>query len=90
MSDADLALADVHPDAARRIRPFFEALLQANASLIQSMHITGSAATAAYDPGYSDVNSVVVLHEMDLTFLERRPTSNRASPSCNRSTPKTS
>jgi hypothetical protein len=71
MSEADLSFADVHPDATRRSRPFFEALLQADASLIHSIHITGSAATAAYDPGYSDVNSVVVLHEMDLTFLER-------------------
>jgi hypothetical protein len=71
MSEVDLSFADVHPDAATRIHPFYEALLQANASLIHSIHITGSVATAAYDPGYSDVNSVVVLHEMDLTFLER-------------------
>lgn len=60
----------VDGDAADRYRPFLESLLQSRNENIHSIHITGSAVSGGYDPGRSDVNSVIVLHEMDLDFLE--------------------
>ena len=57
-------------EAAGRYRPFLEGLLQSRKDGIHSIHVTGSAVSGGYDPGRSDVNSVIVLHEMDLGFLE--------------------
>ncbi|MEW6670180.1 MAG: hypothetical protein AB1427_00670 [Thermodesulfobacteriota bacterium] len=36
---------------------------------LHSVYITGSALTADFDPGFSDINSVFVLKQMDLNFL---------------------
>lgn len=57
-------------EALERFNPFLEEVLSGYREKIHSIHITGSALTPDYDPKHSDVNSVVVLKEMDLKFLE--------------------
>ncbi len=50
--------------------PFMQEILADYQNRIHSIHITGSALTPDYDPKHSDINSICVLHEMDLKFLE--------------------
>lgn len=56
--------------AAERFLPFQEDILDHYSNKIHSISIIGSALTDDYDPKHSDINSVFVLHKMDLTFLE--------------------
>ena len=56
--------------AAERLKPFLDDVLKHHKDLIHSITITGSALTDDFDPVKSDVNSVFVLHAMDLKFLE--------------------
>jgi len=53
-----------------RFAPFMDDLTRHNGGRIHSIHITGSALTVDFDPKTSDVNSIVVIHKMDLKFLE--------------------
>ena len=53
-----------------RYKPFLEVLLGGHQEKIHSVYIIGSALTRDFDPKISDINSVIVLHEMDLKFLE--------------------
>jgi len=57
-------------DIADRYQPFLETLLENHRQKMHSVYIVGSALTRDFDPKKSDINSVVVLHEMDLKFLE--------------------
>ena len=57
-------------DIADRYKAFLEVLLRDQRGKMHSVHIVGSALTRDYDPQKSDINSVIVLHEMDLKFLE--------------------
>jgi len=63
----NLNLKDV---AIERFKPFQDEILNSYKDKIHSITITGSALTDDFDPGKSDVNSVFVLTEMDLKFLE--------------------
>jgi predicted nucleotidyltransferase len=63
----DLNLKDV---IIERFKPFQDEILNSYKDNIHSITITGSALTEDFVPGKSDVNSVVVLTEMDLKFLE--------------------
>jgi hypothetical protein len=65
MSDINLKA-----DIADRYKPFLEVLLEDHQEKMHSVYIVGSALTRDYDPKKSDINSVIVLHEMDLKFLE--------------------
>jgi len=56
--------------AAEMFKPFQDDVLKHDKDQIHSITITGSALTDDFDPETSDVNSVVVLHKMDLQFLE--------------------
>ena len=56
--------------AAEMFRPFQDKVLKRHKDQIHSITITGSALTDDFDPVKSDVNSVFVLHAMDLKFLE--------------------
>jgi hypothetical protein len=58
-------------DIADRYKPFLDVLLEDHQEKIHSVHIVGSALTRDYDPQKSDINSVIVLHVMDLKFLKR-------------------
>lgn len=72
MSPSDspsLPLYDVDPAVAARIAPFFEELLARYGGALHSLHITGSALTPDYQEKVSDINSLVVLKEMDFGFL---------------------
>jgi len=60
----------LNDEVAERFKPFQEEILRHYKDNIQSITITGSALTDDFIPGKSDVNSVFVLGEMDLKFLE--------------------
>jgi predicted nucleotidyltransferase len=53
-----------------RFKPFQDEILSGYKDNIHSITLTGSALTDDFVPGKSDINSVVVLMEMDLKFLE--------------------
>ncbi len=57
-------------EAEKRFTPFLDELLGTSREKIHSVQVTGSALTTDYNPKKSDINSVVVLKEMDLKFLE--------------------
>ena len=57
-------------DISARYKPFLDKVLENHQDLIHSIHIVGSALTQDFDTKISDINSVVVLHKMDLKFLE--------------------
>ncbi len=63
-------LTGLPPVVAEKIAPMINDLLGRQAAGIHSIHITGSAVIPDYDAKLSDINSVVVLHRMDLTFIE--------------------
>jgi len=63
-------LAGLPPIVADKLAPMMEDLLGQQAAGIHSIHITGSAVIPDYDAKLSDINSVVVLHQMDLAFIE--------------------
>jgi hypothetical protein len=66
----DLVLDRVKPTAAERIAPLLEHILSGYREEIHSIYITGTAVTDDFDEKVSDVNSVVVLKQMDLKFLK--------------------
>lgn len=66
----ELSLSGLASTVADRIRPFLDDILNQYAAKIHSVYITGSAVTDDFDEKMSDVNSVFVLQEMDLQFLE--------------------
>ena len=57
-------------EAAQRFQPFLDELVTRSGEKLHSVHLVGSALTADFDSKISDVNSVVVLHRMDLKFLQ--------------------
>lgn len=63
----DLNLKDV---IIERFKPFQDEILSVYKDNIHSITLTGSVLTDDFVPGKSDINSVVVLTEMDLKFLE--------------------
>jgi predicted nucleotidyltransferase len=60
----------LNDEVAERFKPFQDEILRSYKENIHSITITGSSLTDDFDPGKSDVNSVFVLDEMDLKFLE--------------------
>jgi hypothetical protein len=66
----ELVLDKVKPAAAKKIAPLLEKILSEHREKIHSIHITGTAVTDDFNEKLSDVNSVVVLKEMDLGFLK--------------------
>jgi len=66
----DLNLEKIKPVARERIKPFLEEILSKYMEKIHSIYVTGTAVTDNFEPKTSDVNSIFVLKEMDLKFLE--------------------
>jgi predicted nucleotidyltransferase len=66
----DLTLQALHPSAAKRIKPFLDEILEKYRDRIHSIYITGTAITDDYNDKSSDINSIFVLKEMDIKFLE--------------------
>ena len=58
-----------HPAAEKRFEPFLEKILESNREKVHSIHLVGSALTPDYDEKHSDVNSILVLHQMDIESL---------------------
>lgn len=56
--------------AAERFKPFQADIVSRFSDKLHSITITGSALTDDFDPDRSDINSVFVLHRMDLGLLE--------------------
>ncbi len=65
-----LSLDKLNPVAEKNIKPFLENILGQYREKIDSIHITGTAVTDDFNPKSSDLNSVIVLKQMDLKFLE--------------------
>ncbi|MBI4825430.1 MAG: hypothetical protein HY807_03280 [Nitrospirae bacterium] len=63
-------LSKLNETAAERIKPFFNEILAGHQDMIHSIYVTGTAITDDFDKKRSDVNSIFVLKEMDLDFLE--------------------
>ena len=61
---------NIKDEALTKFKPFLKVVLDKYKDKIHSIHITGSALTEDFNPNTSDVNSVLVLKEMDLKFLE--------------------
>lgn len=66
----DLKLEQLKPAAAKNIKPFFDEITDKFQGKIHSIHVTGTALTDDFDEKISDINSIIVLKEMDLKFLE--------------------
>jgi hypothetical protein len=66
----DLSLNKLRPEAAEKIKPFFKEILDKYQEKIHSIYVTGTAVTDDFDIKTSDVNSIFVLKQMDLKFLE--------------------
>ncbi len=62
-------LTGLVPAVAQKISPMIAEILGAHAANIHSIHISGSAVLPDYDEKLSDINSLVVLHAMDLRFI---------------------
>lgn len=63
-------LGRLNPAADKRIRPFLEEVLSKYDGNLHSIYVTGTAITNDFDLKNSDVNSIFVLKQMDLDFLE--------------------
>jgi len=61
---------NLDPDIWTRYKLFLDEVLNHHQGAMHSIHIVGSALTADYDSKTSDINSVLVLHKMNLKFLE--------------------
>ena len=66
----ELVLDKLRPEVSKNMKPFFEDVLEGYAENIHSIHVTGSSMTGDFNPKTSDMNSIFVLNEMDLKFLE--------------------
>jgi len=64
-----LTLTGLVPSVAEKVSPMLGDLLEAHGPNLHSIHIVGSAVISDYNEKMSDINSVVVLHDMDLKFL---------------------
>ena len=56
--------------AVSRFKPFLDEILQGFKPHIDSVYLTGSVLTADFDSKASDINSVLVLKQMDLEVLK--------------------
>lgn len=66
----NLNVTGLNPSVAEKITPMVEDMLKEYASNIHSFHIVGSAVIPDYNEKLSNINSVVVLHNMDLQFIK--------------------
>jgi len=57
------------PTVADKIGPIVHEIIGQHAQNIHSMHIVGSAVMPDYNEKLSDINSIIVLQDMDLKFI---------------------
>jgi hypothetical protein len=65
----DLDFTGLKPIVAEKLSPMVGDILRGHAPNLHSFHVVGSAVIPDYDEKLSDINSVVVLHSMDLRFI---------------------
>jgi hypothetical protein len=65
-----LDLSGLRLFVADRVGPFFEQVLDQRRDLVLALHVIGSAVTDDFDPERSDINTMIVLEQMDLEFLD--------------------
>jgi hypothetical protein len=65
-----LDLEGLHPVVRERTAPFAEEILRQNYANIHSIHLAGSSVTSDFDEKISDINTLLVLNEMDLGFIK--------------------
>ncbi len=65
----NLDFSGLNPAVAQKVSPMVEDLLREHGSNIHSFHIVGSAVISDYDERLSDINSVILLNNMDLQFI---------------------
>ncbi len=65
----NLDFSGLNPSVAEKISPMVMDLLGVHGSNIHSFHVVGSAVIPDYDERLSDINSIVVLNNMDLQFI---------------------
>ncbi len=66
----DIKLERLLPIVAQRKKPFIEEILSCYSDNIHSVHIVGSSITEDFDEKTSDINSIFILKQMDLKFIE--------------------
>jgi hypothetical protein len=62
-------LSSLVPTVAAKLEPMIADILGEHAQNVHSIHVVGSAVVPDYNETSSDINSVVVLHEMSLKFI---------------------
>jgi predicted nucleotidyltransferase len=67
---SDIKLGNLSPVVANKIKPFIEEILRVYSENIHSIHIVGSSITGDFHEKTSDINSIFVLKEMNLKFVE--------------------
>jgi hypothetical protein len=65
-----LRTENLKPALLDKISPFFQEILQNSAPRIHSLYLIGSVITEDYLEKVSDINSIIVLKEIDFTFLD--------------------
>ena len=66
-----MTIPSIRPEIADRLLPFCQAVQETAGERLHSLYLSGSAVTPDYLPGISDINTVIVLREIDLKFLQR-------------------
>jgi len=61
---------NLSPSLLGKISPFFHEILKDSAAEIHSLYLVGSVLTEDYREGVSDINSIIVLQQMNLAFLD--------------------
>ncbi|MFQ5454923.1 MAG: hypothetical protein ACE5EA_01815 [Nitrospirota bacterium] len=67
---SNLNLERLNPVIREKFSPFLEEILNRYRENIHSIHVTGTAITDDFNTKRSDVNSIFVLKEMEMKFLE--------------------
>ena len=65
-----LRLERIAPGVRAKAAPFLEELAKTAGPGLHSLHLVGSAVTPDWSEGRSDINTLLVLREMDLAVLE--------------------
>ncbi len=58
------------PSLQAKISPFFHEILASSAAQIDSIYLVGGVLTEDYREGAAKIDSVIVLHKVDLAFLD--------------------
>ena len=65
-----LTTEKLSPSLQAKISPFFHEILESSAAQIDSIYLVGGVLTEDYREGAAKIDSVIVLHKVDLAFLD--------------------